>query len=396
MTPLRDSLFATSKFATRLDHLIATVWRKGWDDKPPLDPDYLWAIGSKGYSPEDETSIRSAEEVSDFRERLAKLCQSLDAQADLNALGHTMAYGQLRNAIRRRHALGRLWHQQSEAARTEIAAPIIVLGQMRSGTTRMQRLLAADPKHAGTRFCDSHDPVPRFPDWRPLKAQAALALARRINPWLDMLHPFGATRTDEEIGWLSAALSPAAFEAQWRIPAYLAFSEARESTMIYREFARILRTDAAHRRNAGQARVLKCPQFHEDAAALLAQFPDARLVVCKRDTADVLSSSLSLVASQMAFQSRSHDEARLEGHWRQKIALRSQRCNAALASFQGPVAFVDFEEMNRDWRAVMTDVYSTLELDLSDETLQVMAREVARDSGGAHRHHSIQLKRITA
>ena len=76
MTPPRDSLFATSKFARRLDHLIATVWRKGWDDKPPLDPDYLWAIGSKGYSPEDETSIRSAEEVSDFRERLAKLCQS--------------------------------------------------------------------------------------------------------------------------------------------------------------------------------------------------------------------------------------------------------------------------------------------------------------------------------
>ena len=95
----------------------------------------------------------------------------------------TMAYGQLTSAIRKRHALGRAWRTDPSLPQGDIASPIVVVGQMRAGTTRMHRLLAADPDHAGTRFCDSHNPVPVTPDWRPLKAAAALAIARRINPW---------------------------------------------------------------------------------------------------------------------------------------------------------------------------------------------------------------------
>lgn len=382
--------------AKRADRLITQIWAQGWDEKPPLDPDYLWRVGSRGYSEQDEVSIRSMEDVADFRLRLERLCASLANEAQLNSLGHTLAYGQLKNAVRKRHALGRLWRSRPGLAGTPIAPPIIVLGQMRSGTTRIQRLVAADPQHAGTRFCDSHDPVPARPDFRPVKAQAALFMARLINPWLDTMHPFGPTRTDEEIGWLGAALSPAAFEAQWRIPSYIEFSESRDAAPVYREFDRILKTDACFHGNAHRPRVIKCPQFAEDAAVLLEQFPDARVIRSHRAAREVLDSSVSMVASQMAYQSDRHDPDALECEWDRKIKLRDRRMETALAGFRGMVSSIGFADLGRDWRGTMAATYNRLGMKFSEAAQTSMAAEIDRSRGGAHEKHGNQMNEFLA
>lgn len=389
--PARTHPLARSRIAAWADRTVGALWHKGIAPKPPLEPDFLWAKGSRGFGAEDERSIRSSAEVADFRERLDRLCHSLREDARLNALGHTLAYGQLVSAIRKRHALGRMWLDAPRCAATTVAPPIIVVGQMRAGTTRVHRLLAADPRHAGTRFCDSHDPIPATPDLRPLRAMAALAIARRINPWLDTLHPFGPTRNDEEIGWLSAALSPCAFEAQWRIPSYLAFSEARGADPVYAEFARILRSDAAAMGNAARPRVLKCPQFAEDLPALLRQFPDARLVVAQRDHRAVLDSSVSLVASQMAFQSDRAEMAGIEAEWRRKLAMRGDRMTRFLAGHAGPVARVDYAALGADWRREIARIYERLEIPLTADALAAMTAEQNRSSEGAHLAHRPQI-----
>ena len=395
-TPPRPHPFACSRAAAFARRAIAATWDKGLTEKPPLDPDHLWKVGARGFDEADERSIRAPEDVADFRERLESLCRSLREEAALNPLGHAMAYGQITSAIRKRHALGRYWNRNPAAAAAEIAAPILVVGQMRSGTTRVQRLLAADPRHAGTRFCDSHDPVPRSPDLRPLRARAALALARRINPWLDTMHPFGAARTDEEIGWLATSLSPATFEAQWRIPSFLGDSLTRDHTPLYREFARILRTDAHARGNADRPRVLKCPQFTEDLSPLLAQFPDARIVLCTRAEDEVLSSSISMTASQMAFQTDTRDLAALTRTWEGRIAMRETAMRQALTHFDGPLAEVGFAALNANWRASIAQVYRSLGLVITPAALDAMAREYSEMRRDAHGGHAAQIEQFAS
>ncbi|MBU2342052.1 MAG: sulfotransferase [Alphaproteobacteria bacterium] len=389
--PPRPHPLARSGFARNADRMIARMWQHGLTVRPPLDPEFLWRKGSEGFEAADEISIRAPEDVADFRDRLERLCASLNDEAALNALGHTMAYGQLTAAVRKRHALGRLWREQLDLAATPIAPPIVVVGQMRAGTTRLHRLLSADPAHAGTRFCNALDPVPASPDWRPVKSGFTLALARRINPWLDTLHPFGATRVDEEISWLSYALDACAYEAQWRIPSFVAFNETVDPAPIYREFARILRSDAAAMDNAELPRVLKCPQYSEALPALLEQFPDARIVLAQRDHEAVLESSVSMVASQSAFQSDHVDLAAIRVEWRRKIALRETRTEAALANFDGPVARVGFEELNKDSEATLHRVYEDLGIALSPAARAAMAHERARASRDGHRGHRAQI-----
>lgn len=385
--PPRPHPLARAPLVDRLNRWLDSAWAKGWAARPSLDPAVLWDKAQASAPAAGEQGGRSEEDVADFRVRLERLCASLQADAALNSLGLTIAHGQLVRVIRQRLRLGALWLDNPVLARTEIAPPIIVVGQMRGGTTRVHRLLAADPAHAATRFCDSWHPVPQKPDLRPFWSGLTLVAARALDPWLDTIHPFGSTRVDEELGWLASALDHCAYEAQWRIPAFTAFSEARDAAPVYREFARILRTDAAAHGNAGRPRVLKVPQFAEDLSTLLAQLPDARVVLARRDHADIARSASSLVANQMAIQSDHSDMAWIEEECRRKIALRSARKLEALARFSGPVAEVEFAALDGDWQPEIRRIYGLLGLPLSDAAVTAMGAEQRKAAMAAHRHH---------
>ena len=395
MPPPRPHPLARAKLVDRIDGWLATAWRKGWLDHPPLDPAALWAKASRGFDEADESGGRSAEDVADFRERLDRLTEAVESEAWLNPLGRAMAHGQLVRVIGQRLGLGQIWRKRPELLETELAPPVLVVGQMRAGTTRVHRLLAADPAHCATRFCDSWHPVPESPDLRPLKSGVALFMARRLDPWIDTLHPFGAARPDEELGWLAAALDHATYEAQWRIPSFSRWSEARDPAPVYREFARILRTDAVHRGNAALPRVMKVPQFAEDLPELLAQFPDARLVVARRCEEEVARSAASLVANQITIQSDAVDTGWIEREWERKITLRRERMEAALAQFAGPLAEVDFDALGHDWQREIERIYRALGLALTPETLAAMQREQARSAGAAHHGHAGQYREFS-
>ncbi|MEP5938506.1 MAG: sulfotransferase [Erythrobacter sp.] len=392
--PERPHPLARGPMVDRLARFLDRGWDKGWMPPPPAEPEELLRRASKGFAAEDESAGRSADDVADFRLRLENLCAAVQAEAQLNAVGRAFAYGLITRAIQQRFALGALWRKQPELLETEIAPPIIVVGQMRSGTTRIHRLLAADPAHSATRFCDSWHPVPEKPDFRPIRGTFKLFMARRLDPWIDTIHPFGAARADEELGWLASAFDHSAYEAQWSIPSYVAFSEARDASAIYREFARLLRTDAGQHGHGARPRVLKVPQFTEDLPALLEQFPGARLVVSRRCSEETFRSSVSLVANQMVIQSDQVDLEWIEQEWRRKIELRQARMEAALSNFNGAVATIDFDHLGADWEGEMRDLYDALGIDLSAEALTGMQAEMRKSEGGAHNSHAAQLKRF--
>lgn len=393
--PPRPHPCARSPRVDRVNGWLETAWRKGLSTRPSLDPDALWAKALRDAPAKGEQGPRSKADMADFRLRLELLAESLVSEAQLNPLGLTMAHGQLVRAIRQRLELGALWQVEPEVLQTQLASPIIIVGQMRSGTTRVHRLLAADPALAATRFCDSWHPVPRTLDTRPVWSAISLMFARALDPWLDAIHPFGVTRADEELGWLAAALDHCAYEAQWRIPTFTAFSETREAAPVYREFARMLRTDASWHDNAHRPRVLKVPQFAEDLPALLAEFPDARVVLTHRCEDELIQSAASLVANQMAMQSDHVDFAWIETEVARKIDLRQARMNAALSDFSGPKAVVDFAALNAGWEPEVFRLYNDLGLQLSAQALEAFRREQGRADQSPHKAHQKHVQKFS-
>lgn len=383
--------------AERANDFLGKAWERGWLPPPVLEAGELWAIAAKAHGTRAEAAEhggRSEEDVADFRERLARLIAALEAEADLNPLGRAMAWGQLARVVKNRLAFGALWLERPELLETPLPAPIIVIGHMRSGTTRIHTLLAADPAHSHTRYCDAYHPVPARFGMNRVKAAMELAMLGLLNPWMQSIHPMAPAAVEEELAWISAALHHSIYESQWHIPAYSAWSEAREPLPVYREFRRILQTDAAHRGLANRPRVLKVPAFAEDLKALLALFPDARLVIATREHEAVLKSAISLAANQMAMQSDSCCLEKIEARWRHKIALREARMAEALAGWQGPTARACFDALNDDWETAIAAIYRDLGLALTPEARAAMRRVMAASEGGHHHAHAEQLARF--
>jgi len=392
--PAREHLLARGSMAERANGFLDKAWDRGWLPPPTLDATELWESAAKGFGErarDAETSGRRAEDVTDFRLRLEKLAAAVNEEADLNPLGRAMAHGQLMRVIRSRLRLGELWLREPELLETKLAPPIIVIGHMRSGTTRIHKLFAADPAHSHTRYCDAWHPVPGNQGIRRIKGAFDLAMLGWLNPWLQVIHPMASGEVEEELAWIAAALNHSIYESQWHIPSYSAFSEARDPAPIYREFARVLRTDAAHRGIAERPRVLKVPQFSEDLATLLGQFPDARLVIAKRDSEAVLRSAVSMAANQMAIQCDTCDLSQIEALWKHKIALREERIEAALTDWTGAIAHLEFDALNADWQREITRCYAELDLELTDAALEAMRATIAKGETSHHRAHSKQL-----
>lgn len=397
MAPLREHLLARGPLAQRTNDFLGKAWAKGWLPPPSLDPQALWALAAKPYGARAEAAEhggRAGEDVADFRLRLERLCAAANAEADLNALGQVMAYGQFLRVVKNRLAFGALWLERPELLETQLAPPIIVIGHMRSGTTRVHTLLAADPAHSHTRYCDAYHPLPGRLGMNRVKAALELTMLGALNPWMQSIHPMAAGAVEEELAWISAALHHSIYESQWHIPAYSTWSEARDPAPIYREFARILRTDAAIRRLADKPRVMKVPAFAEDFDTLLGLFPDARLVIAHRERDAVLRSAVSLAANQMAMQSDTCDLATIEARWRCKIGLRDARMAAAITGWHGPIARMEFDDINTDWEAAIIRCYADLDLALSPQAMAAMRKLMTASETGHHHAHAAQLARF--
>lgn len=366
---------------------LARLWASGRAQIPELDPDAI-LIKAGGRPGSDEWQC-------DWRARLRLLCEALQANADLSPLGRTLAHGQLVSAAKSMRNMRRLWAEQPEIDAQQIARPIIVVGQMRSGTTRVQRLLACDERFRFTRFFESWSPLPVLRrgllDDRRWRGGTTLAIAQFLNPEFRRLHPTGASQPDEEIGLFNLLMMSAAYEVQWRVPSFVTHCEAMDCERIYDDFKRMLKTLAWLRGGRDERPwILKVPQFSQDLEPLLKAFPDARVVHTLRAADQVIRSSTALVSNQMSLQSASIDPAWVEREWRRKVALREGRTANALAKRCVPVTRLEYRHVSCNWESAMADVYAMLELPLTPSVRRAMENYMARTGGSERGEHAPQ------
>lgn len=378
----QDHLPQSPARAGRVALLLRTLWARGVLQKPDLAQLRAKAaeVDQAGQCP------------SPWRKSLEALLDSLAGEARLNEIGLTFAYVQLSRLLRQRERAARLWQRQPEILQLPIEAPVIVLGQMRSGTTRLQRLLGCDPRLNHTRFHEVMNPAAVSTASSVTTSWAQLALLNLLSPEGRVVHPTSATAVEEAFGLLSVSFYGAHFEAQWRVPGFTRYWEQQDRTWVYREFRRLLQT-IAWRRGAGAAKpwVLKAPQFMEDLEALLEVFPDARLICLHRPLGQVVASSASLVWHQMKLQTDAVDRRWIGAEWLRKTARRQHRC-AAVRAARPDVPQIDtqFAALDGDWVGEMRRIYAFLGLALTPEVERRMARYLARAETSGFRQHTYQ------
>lgn len=315
-------------------------------------------------------------------EGLERYIRAVNEEADLAPEGHAAVFGDTCQLLTNRLRLEEDFKKHPEIADEVIVAPVIVTGLMRTGTTKLQRLLAADPGVQKLPYWRIANPAPfpgstgPGPDPRIAVAEEMMRLAMQYAPDTYAAHPFQPNEPDEDV--IAQRMS---FEAQTNgcfdhVPSYREWLQTRPPHHPYGYLRRILQY-AQWQDGGSRDRpwVLKSPLHLGNVSTLLDLFPDAVIVHCHRDVMVTLASTLRMY--ELVWQSRGsnfqlRDVAPLFDHWAGEMAkYLDQRQRAEV---RDRIIDVQYEDIRSDPCSVVKTIYRAWGRDVTPDLEQRVLR----------------------
>ncbi|WP_022978223.1 sulfotransferase family protein [Nevskia ramosa] len=237
-----------------------------------------------------------------FMKALEVLIAGFREEAQFSAMGEQLAYGGVINMLVNRLRYVRDVKAHPEILDEKIVKPIVVLGLPRTGTTKLQRILSADPQAQGMMYWKMMNPAP-FPDEEPGNpkgrieaAQAAVAMLTELYPAFVARHPTEALQPDEEVLLMQGSFDCVVTWLFARSTSFYDHVMNEDRRPVYQYlFSQMQYLQWQEGGARGRGWVLKSPCHTGLIDILLETFPDAVLVHCHRDVNKLLPSIAGLV-----------------------------------------------------------------------------------------------------
>jgi len=318
-----------------------------------------------------------------WREPLGVLLESY-AEAQLNDLGRIILRGGVVHSLAMRLRATEWFRRHPEIADEVVAPPIVVIGMMRSGTTMVQRLLAADSRHHCAYGWEIGEVAPPLDiDWDdPVDPRMARAVqreeqSRKFVPELFAIHPMYAQDAEEEIMFLADAFLGHVPEASANVPFYRRWIDTQSFAPAYKHLHRMLQLLQWQKRQRGERRdrwVLKTPAHLGYLDDVLDVFPDAHLVHLHRDPVDTIPSGASLNATLWRMHADEVDPTIVGAQWIDRMAWTNGRAMATRDRLGSslPVTDLQFRATVADPLDGVAQVYDDLGVLLTDQAVREM------------------------
>lgn len=331
----------------------------------------------------------------DFLEPLGVFVRSVEEEAGLHVVGRWRVREVLLRALENRLRIGAYVARDPGVRDEVIAAPIVVTGSPRAGTSIMHELLALLP---GARAplaweywwpappsdpADDDDPRIRLAD-RDVRLSASLA------PAFDGMHEQGARVPREDPSAMLMTFRSDVLATHYPTPsfgAWLATCDMRPAYEYHRLVLQILQ-----RRHARKNRwVVKAPGHLAHLERVLDLYPDARIVVCHRDPLAMISSVTSLTATLRWAHASSVDYQALA---RENMAQFGRNLGAVLDLRERGVLTDDrvfdarFDEFVADQAGTVAAVAARFGIPFGDDVRAAVAAHLEAKPQGRHGGHS--------
>lgn len=254
----------------------------------PLDADELFeqATASLGGLPPGDFGDPG------WRGRFEALVTALD-RTNMHVVGRLLTKEEVLRSLRTRLLLNRARHEDPGIDDEAIAAPMIVTGPARSGTTILFELLSLDPGLRAPLAWEAIHPVPlpegADPDPRPFASECEQELWADVQPEFAAIHEL---RSDLPVECVT--LTTACFcGPHWPMVAQMQDypDDAAEMYAFHRRILQVLQ-----RGREPRTWLLKTPGHLLTLDLLFATYPDAWVVQTHRDPAKTFPSTISTTA----------------------------------------------------------------------------------------------------
>jgi len=310
------------------------------------------------------------------------------AGAGLNAVGTHILRSGIVHSLRMRLRAQEWMRRHPEILDERVAAPIVVVGMMRSGTTLLQRLLAADARFHCAYGWEVVEVAPRLEhgftgvDPRIAVSEAREAKSRELAPELFAIHPMYAREAEEEIVFLADAFLSHVPESGAHLPGYRSWLDEQDFAPAYDYLHRMLQFLQWQKWQQGrvaQRWVLKSPAHLGYLDVLRDRFPDLHIVHMHRDPRTTIASGASLNATLHAMHADTVDLHQVGAQWLQRMGWTNDRAMAvrdgwALRAGRDThlVTDIAFDDAVADPIGQVARVYAAVGLPLTAETANAM------------------------
>jgi Sulfotransferase family len=322
-----------------------------------------------------------------WRAGLALLVQTVESAPGVGAGGRDHVYGQFVDALWNRLRVIDYLKQHPEIQSERIERPLVVLGLPRTGTSLASYLLDQDPQRRSLLTWEAEDSVPPASspetlrtDPRCLKKKAELdTLAEGLKaaniPMVHWDEADGPTecmfvQNQDFKAYLWEAFMPTAAYADWLMHADMTSTYAYERSVLQMLQSRAPGTWS-----------LKMPSHAVHIEALLATFPDVRIVWAHRDPFKATASFLRLNYLSRAVLCAHIDTADVVSNVLRQLRAHVSRPLRARERI-GEDRFFDlhYSALMRDPIAVMRSLYDWAGDDLTPSTEKAMLDWLHRNS----------------
>jgi Sulfotransferase family len=246
----------------------------------------------------------------DVREPLRRVLEAYRNEAGFEDRGIQAMHMHMVDLLAMRLRLRDAVNRHPQVNDEEIRAPLIILGLPRTGTTKLQRCLAATGCFQTLPLWKIMNPLP-LPsdppgtDSRIAVAEQIVGMLREAFPRLIAAHPMVATEPDEESLLLEQTFFNDAPCWLARVPSYQAWLLAHNNEPCYRWLKTVLQVLQWRDERAARQRpwVLKSPVHLGRLDEVFAVFPDAVIIQCHRDPVVSMPSAAALAAAMRSLYS---------------------------------------------------------------------------------------------
>jgi len=332
-----------------------------------------------------------------FHKALNVLCDSLEREANLSPLGRQLLHGKFIELLVNRLRIEQYFKDHPEIENEQILAPIVIVGLPRTGTTLLQRVLAADPHLYSMPWWESRYPVPfpgeavAEPVQRIERARGEVAVMVQAMPKLMSIHPMDADQADEEVMLMEHSFM-AAFNAYAHVPSYMDWLHSIDEKPAYDYLKRVLQFLQWQKRQRGvvaQRWVLKAPHHLLRMRLLLREFPGAKIIQTHRDPVETIPSIASFIHTLWSIYGAAPSAVVAGQEW---SALMARAFHHTMdVRREQPSSFLDvrFIDTVKQPFEVVKAIYAFAGLPLTAEADQSMhhwMEQNRRDSRAAHEY----------
>ncbi len=297
-------------------NLINSTWKNTYilGTKIRLDKDYLIKLARK------QTGLHSF--GADFwEEPLDRLIDSINNEADLHPVGRFITQKRLSSLLATRLRVEMWFKKHPEILEQELYPVKLICGLQRTGTTKLHRLLSADPDNRTLLSWEAINPIPLNEDPKEthLRKKAARLSEKALKvmaPGFFSIHPVEHEAPEEDILLLDATFLSTTPEATMFVPSYAAWLEETDQSYAYEYDVKLLKFLQWQR--PAKCWVLKTPHHMEFLNLAKKYFKNVHFIWTHRNIYESLPSFMSMVAHSQTIFSNNVTLEKVANHWLRK------------------------------------------------------------------------------